>query len=1072
MQQITKRYRVERKLGAGGMGTVYVAQDRLKNETVALKQVQLPTALTMQAEDTVQNPMLALAVEFRTLAGLRHPHIISVLDYGFDTARQPFFTMELLHNAQTITAAAADLDIARRVNLLNGLLLALDYLHRRGVIHRDLKPDNVLVTHEGAVKVLDFGLAQASGDMAITGATQETAGTLMYMAPELFADEPATVRSDLYAVGIIAYELFVGRYCFNAKNTMTLVTDILNTTPDTSSLPFDLADLLDRLLAKSPDKRPDSALAVIYALSEATDQPLPVESHEIREGYLQASTFAGREAEIKTLRDAAKQIEQERGSAWLIGGESGVGKSRLVEELRIWALTRGYTVLRGQGVEGGGLPYQLWREPMRRLLLDTELNDLEAGVLKAIVPDIDALLERPVPPAPALSGSHARDRLALTIADLIARHDAPLLLILEDLHWAEESLDLITRLLPMMPTHSLMLVGSYRSDERPNLPDALSGMTVMPLSRLDEAAIAALTRAMLGEAAAEADLVQLLTKETEGNAFFMVEVMRTLAEEAGRLDDIASMSLPKRVLAGGMQQVIQRRLDWLPAWARPTLELAAVLGRQIDPVLLLAADAALDLDTWLRTCADAAVLEVDEARWRFSHDKLREHIVAKLADDEKRALNRQAAQHIEAAYPDDPDRAEVLYEHWWAAGELDKALPYLARVLDRLVNHQRVHDRSMPMIEDALAALPDDDPRAAPLLNHLGACYELKGEYNTAQRHHEHALALTDSDTERAASYNLLSFIALVQGNYETARSHSLQSLNLYQRLEDLRGQAECYNELGLITQHMGRFDEARDYYDRALSLRQAFEDIGTMIGTYNNLGILTQQQGRTEEAIDWYTKCLLGARRVGSRLAMGYSAINLCGLNLELGKLDQAQTYIDEAHDTLQRLGIPQGMAMVNNNRGRLHYQQGDDAAARDHYEQSLAAFEQAQSRSMATQVRVNMGFAVLRLGDVQQAHALWQQALRDAQDIGLTPVLLEALVGMAQLKRLIGQVEESRQLAAFVLNHPALRQSLKRVYLAELLRELGTDADALQTVTDADLPADLDAAIAPLLTWALPST
>src|SRR5262249_45005388 len=132
---------------------------------------------------------LALAREFQTLASLRHPNIISVLDYGFDQERQPFFTMDLLENAPILTEYGSKLPLEDQVKLLVDVLQALKYLHRRGILHRDLKPANILVANEQA-KVLDFGLAMTHRESAEH--TSTTSGTLGYMAPEVLRGYPAT----------------------------------------------------------------------------------------------------------------------------------------------------------------------------------------------------------------------------------------------------------------------------------------------------------------------------------------------------------------------------------------------------------------------------------------------------------------------------------------------------------------------------------------------------------------------------------------------------------------------------------------------------------------------------------------------------------------------------------------------------------------------------------------------------------------------------------------------------------------------------------------------------------------
>src|SRR5262249_10571552 len=156
--------------------------------------------------------------------------------------------------------------------------------------------------------------------------------------------------------------------------------------------------------------------------------------------FLQGSQFIGREAELRTLRAELERVIEGGNAFYLIGGESGAGKSRLVDELRISALVSGATVLRGQAVEGGGLPFQLWRNIVRRLLLMVDVDDLQAGILKDIVPDIGDLLGRNVSDAAQLSGAEQQNRLAFTMMNLFKHCGQPLVILLEDLQWATDGL--------------------------------------------------------------------------------------------------------------------------------------------------------------------------------------------------------------------------------------------------------------------------------------------------------------------------------------------------------------------------------------------------------------------------------------------------------------------------------------------------------------------------------------------------------------------------------------------------------------------------------------------------------
>jgi hypothetical protein len=354
------RYQILNELGSGGMGEVFRVLDRLTGRVATLK--RLKAAHTLESDSIgAADCRIALAQEFRLLATLRHPNIISVLDYGFDANGDPYFTMDLEENARTIIEAARGRPLAIQAELIAQALRALVYLHRHGIIHRDLKPENLVVVRD-QVKLLDFGLSAHRTLVADDGGT--AVGTPAYMAPEVLLGGAASERSDLYALGLIVYELLTGRYPFDDSTPAALYADALRTPlpRPTDELDERLIRLIARLLAKEPAQRYGAAEEVIRDLGQALGQSLPVETVATRESFLQAAPFVGRAAELAELNAAMLAAADGNGGTWLIGGESGVGKSRLLDEIRVQALARGIVVLGGQVVSRGGSPYHLWRD--------------------------------------------------------------------------------------------------------------------------------------------------------------------------------------------------------------------------------------------------------------------------------------------------------------------------------------------------------------------------------------------------------------------------------------------------------------------------------------------------------------------------------------------------------------------------------------------------------------------------------------------------------------------------------------------------------------------------------------
>ena len=253
----------------------------------------------------------------------------------------------------------------------------------------------------------------------------------------------ATTQSDLFAAGVMLYKAITGELPFGVNAISGIIPFELY---DKDIIDHPLELVIRRLLSENPADRYQSARDVIEALCYAAEISPPDEDPRIRESFLLTAPFVGRQTELSLLEEAFQHAGDGQGSIWLIGGESGVGKSRLMDEVRVRALIEGAIVVRGQAVEGGGLPYQLWREPIRRLILSIQVDDFAAGVLQEVIPDIATLLERDIKPVPQLDRTAQQQRLIATIVDVFKQQTQPVLLILEDLQWATEGLDLLKQI--------------------------------------------------------------------------------------------------------------------------------------------------------------------------------------------------------------------------------------------------------------------------------------------------------------------------------------------------------------------------------------------------------------------------------------------------------------------------------------------------------------------------------------------------------------------------------------------------------------------------------------------------
>ncbi|RMG78053.1 MAG: serine/threonine-protein kinase PknK [Chloroflexi bacterium] len=841
---IGKRYELQNTIGRGGMGVVYRAIDHLTGQLVALKQViAQDTPNLMDSENGGgRHFRLALAQEFKLLASLHHPYIIEVKDYGFDDQNhQPYFTMELLENAYPITQVTQNSSLQEKLTYLVQMLQALTYLHRRGILHRDLKPANVLV-FQGQIKVLDFGLSTMQDRNTSQSSITQTAGTIAYLAPEVLMGSTPSESADLYAVGMIAYEILANQYPFNDASVATLINDVIHTYPDCSQLDIsaDLALVIERLIQKDPEARYPTARDAIHALETAYGTPLLTNTIATRESFLQSARLIGRDSELYQLHTSLKNAQAGIGSAWLIGGESGVGKSRLLDELRNLAMVNGALVMRDYSSHEAQTPYHSWRAILQWLGLLTDLNPADAGLIKLLVPDIFTLPTHDPKTASELEPDKIEARLLHMLEQMLIAQNQPIVIILEDLHWASsESLSLFAHLAGMTKDLPLVLIGSYRDDERPNLPALLPDIPVIKLNRLNDQDIAQLSKAMLGEAGKQADVINLLQQETKGNVFFLIEVVRTLAADAGDLEQIGHITLPQNVFSGGIQQIITRRLSFIPQQYQHPLCYAAAIGRQQDLKLLSHILPDLNIEHFLAECANAAVFEIRDGVWQFVHDKLRDGVLATIAPQDLRDIHHQIAQAIETLYIAD-NHAALLTYHWGMANQPEKESYYASMAGEQALRsgayHQAVtyFERSLQTSQLNMLSPRDSQLRRVYLQNRKAEAYLGFGGYDQAYELYQESLTISEHLNEKPAIAEVLYHLGnvdFVRNLVDRAETYYQDSLAIYRELNDRAGIARVVHSLGNIAYEKGNDEQAKLLYQESLSLSRQVGDQWGMAG-------------------------------------------------------------------------------------------------------------------------------------------------------------------------------------------------------------------------------------------------
>ncbi len=805
----TTRFEVLRRLGQGGMGIVYEALDKERNERVALKTLR---ALTPDS-------LLRFKQEFRALQDIEHPNLISLREL-IGEADDWFFTMELvdgpnfleyvcptpgartapsessLVDAPTINVPPSSRDLAsppstgstqpRRVQrpysvhllktALKQLVRGLLALHASGKIHRDIKPSNVLVDRTGRVVLLDFGLVadHARGPQidALSGPIAEDrsiAGTIDYMSPEQAAGQPLDPAADWYAVGIMLYEALTGCVPFDGDPIAILMAKQRQEAPPPRthdpSIPPELDALCADLIRFKPSERP-SGLDILDRLGERASTAVRV---------AQASSlsiqrrFVGRQDELERLRDAFEETQLGRGCAALISGESGVGKSALVRCFVEAARTQHpqLTVLAGRCYERESVPYKavdgvidalskhLGRLPKQDTLA---LLPPHADLLTHVFPVLsrtEAFAEAPSSQGRIVDPQELRSRAFGALRDLLRRvaQRQPMIIVIDDLQWADaDSLSLLNEVLRAPDAPPLLLLATLRPVASMPKPPQIPSVTVeLKLDRLSQEEARELAEQLIRNLAPGSAVDALaIAEEAGGHPLFIDELIRHA------MTPRATQAEPLQ-----LEDAFWTRIVELDEPARRLLEIVALAGGPLQQeTAALAASVGNDFSRRIAALKVAHLVRTSGSRGSDQvetyHDRVRAAVITHLPQDIAIAQHRRIAIALEASGVPDPD---ALVVHWREAGAPAKAAHYATLAAAKAEN-ALAFDRAARLYRECLALLGPDSSGARELQIKMGTALANAGRggesaeaYLAATRGADSAVAL---DLRRRASEQFL----------------------------------------------------------------------------------------------------------------------------------------------------------------------------------------------------------------------------------------------------------------------------------------------------------------------------
>ncbi len=745
-------YEILDEIGRGGMGVVYRAV-RIDDGSLA--------ALKMASGDMAEY-FGFIRREIQTLRRLRHPGVVRILDEGLEKG-VPWYAMELLDShsldellgirpydpgatdsVRPFVPASGILpvslhahilvrpDLPRVLTLMYRLARVLAHIHAHGVIHRDIKPQNVLVRGGDRPVLVDFGLVgrfHAHSGRAVLEVAGMMLGTALYASPEQAAGELLDARTDLYSFGAMLYEIVAGAPPFKGDSVQEVLLKHLTREPMRPALlvhgvPPVLDDLIMRLLEKKRADRLGYAEDVAALLVEAGAEPDP-DFESDTAPYLYRPELVGRQEPIAALRARIPSLRAGRGALVLMGGESGIGKTSVAAAfareatLSYLGVTAGECIpVTASGEVTGQALHPL--RPLFRAIADhcraggNDAIDRILGprlaALREQEPALEALAELRLEGVPRMPPAIASRRLFSDLADTLAAfaREQPHVLVLDDLQWADEvTLGFLSSLnAEFFATVPLLILGTYRADEAGGeLRKLLDRQHVvkMPLRRLDDGSVHEIVRSMLAAPDAPQEFLGFVSAEAEGNPFFVAEYLRAavaerlLFREDGRWRVRTDSPYGTLALPGTVRDLVSRRLEALSPVAARVAEAAAVLGREIEESLLIAAcgEPEDDAQTAIAELLDLYVFDPTDEGVRFAHDKLREAAYARVGPKRRAVLHMRAAEAIEASCANDAQQrmqAATLAHHWDVAGDPARAIRYYVMAAQTAIRTGACHE--------------------------------------------------------------------------------------------------------------------------------------------------------------------------------------------------------------------------------------------------------------------------------------------------------------------------------------------------------------------------------------------
>jgi serine/threonine protein kinase/tetratricopeptide (TPR) repeat protein len=1046
---LNDRYRILRSLGRGGMGEVFLVEDSLRDgQRMALK------TLLRQTKD--HRLTAGFRHEFAELAKIRHPNLAAAYDFGRVAGTDvSFFTTEFIDGVDLMNGTR-EASVEQLIQVAAELLRGLSFIHDHGLLHNDLKPANILLERTscetgdrddagdldklesliygdcGRVKIIDFGLICREHT-----ASDKILGTLRYISPERIQKTAADRRSDLYSLGVVLYTLFARKVPFDDNDVRKLLRLHLEAPPPPledvcRDLPEIIPRFVHRLLAKRPEDRFPSAAAALEHLGSALgwhEAPSASRWHGKR---ISAGALLFREREFAALKERYDQARTGASDSHslVIQGPAGVGKSRLVEELRSYVQVSG-----GVFVEASG--------PVVERNLQPILSALLAGLQTSGVAGLDkirGLIDD--------SQGESASSLSSFIEKLVLLYTAhvPLLLHLDDFDRASDvvrrfALELIHtadfRARKGRPPSKLLVVLSQRVSSERSRPQ-LAGDKALTLENFPPEVTRCFVYRVFGQEDIPEPLLDSLVRVSGGNPLFLIELANNLVERrqisySGSRwsfpQTLEGISLPESLgnlfeeTLEGLGPECLEVLHWLAVSCGPMQHGVLIRCLRFEPTKLEAV-----LDELQRKNLVTASTPGGTTEYVLTHAGSRDILSRRLSDGRIRQLHQRLAQNIEEEYPNWEPYADELAEHWLLSGNQAGFLRFAPKAAD-LLRRRGDFEKAVDYHQRLVNALPDDAlGKKVQSLSRLSEMHEFLWDLNACYSDLSEIQRLAERLMKPVDKALLLRRMACV----EMARHHNQVADSLLDRASEVLPElAPGVVRLAVEAPRVwtlwftGGHDEAERYLGRTRSTLPTLScteprDRMLLVGSINHLASFLHCRGELAEAAALYQRNLESLAGLDQRQAECATRCALGGVLLDMGRSREAA----------------------------------------ENLERGLGSAKEIGDRRTLSKARERYGDYLLRFGRYRRALQVTQAALQDAEALRNPTAIANSLRTLGRIFRFANELDDAHGVLVRAANlqnesRDVMSAVLCRIELASLYLERGDAESSKRLLADCEREA-----------------